>query len=120
MNTETYFIQTKEINTLSVGKTGAVTVDALHTLLALIENDYMQIDVAEDGSDIIEDWQQETADQMASVHAFIEREIAKREKRATENAVWKVAKEKGWDKSNPNHRAHIRSVIENHNNNEGQ
>jgi len=107
---------TKDIYTIKLGKAGAVTVDALRTLLALIENDYMVIGVAEDGSDIVDDWQQEIADEMASVYAFIEREIAKREKRAMETAVWKVAKEKGWDKNNPDHRAHIRNVINNHNN----
>lgn len=109
----------REISTLQMGKAGAVTIDALHTLLVLIEHDYMTIGVAEDGSEIIEDWQQEIADEMASVYAFIEREIAKREKRAMETAVWKVAKEKGWDKTNPDHRAHIRDIISNHNN-EGQ
>lgn len=95
------------------GKAGKLTDDAILTVIGILQNYELAMTSYdyEAGCAVPDEWEIEDANHIVTMIAFLEKELAKREERKVANAVWKVAAEKGWDKSNPAHKAHINAII---------
>lgn len=100
-----------EIPTTSLGTPGPVTESALLHAIAVLENDCYLVDLDDNGNPVLSEEEQKWADELASVVAMLKTEVARRERDQFKRAVWKDAAAKGWDKTNPAHRAHINQLI---------